>query len=120
LLNLNLSISAVLLTNRKRASAPPNGGRLKPVSDDELVFKSPEGLPIDDRNFCRRAWKTVLAEVAVKYRKPYTTRKTAINLSLKSGASYIEVAAAAGHDPQTMHKYYSDVIQERSVFVSFE
>jgi integrase len=94
--------------------------RLKPISDDELVFKSPEGLPIDDRNFCRRAWKTVLAEVGVKYRKPYTTRKTAITLSLKNGASYIEVAAAAGHDPQTMHKYYSDVIQEESVFVSFE
>jgi integrase len=82
--------------------------RLKPVSDDELVFKSPEGLQIDDRNFCRRAWKTVLAEVEVKYRKPYTTRKTAITLSLKNGASYIEVAAAAGHDPQTMHKYYAD------------
>ncbi|WP_373538785.1 tyrosine-type recombinase/integrase [Chamaesiphon sp.] len=108
---LNPSISAMLQARRDR---------LKPISDDELVFKSPEGLAIDDRNFCRRAWKTVLAEVGVKYRKPYTTRKTAITLSLKSGASYIEVAAAAGHDPQTMHKYYSDVIQERSVFVSFE
>ena len=93
---------------------------LKPASEDELVFKSPEGLPIDDRNFCRRAWKTVLAEVGVKYRKPYTTRKTAITLSLKNGASYIEVAAACGHDPNTMHKYYADVIQEQSVFVSFE
>jgi integrase len=94
--------------------------RLKPVSIDELVFKSPKGLLIDDRNFCRRAWKTVLAEVGVPYRRPYTTRKTAITLSLKSGASYIEVAAAAGHDPQTMHKYYAEVIQERSVFVSFD
>jgi integrase len=109
--NLNPSISAMLSARRDR---------LKPSSDDELVFKSPEGLPIDDRNFNRRAWKTVLADAGVKYRKPYTTRKTAITLSLKNGASYIEVAAAAGHDPQTMHKYYSDVIQERSVFVSFE
>jgi integrase len=109
--NLNPSIAAMLSARRDR---------LKPASDDELVFKSPEGLPIDDRNFNRRAWKTVLADAGVKYRKPYTTRKTAITLSLKSGASYIEVAAAAGHDPQTMHKYYSDVIQERSVFVSFE
>lgn len=109
--NLNPSISAMLQARRDR---------LNPVSDNELVFKSPEGLSIDDRNFNRRAWKTVLAEVGVKYRKPYTTRKTAITLSLKSGASYIEVAAACGHDPQTMHKYYSDVIQERSVFVSLE
>ncbi len=94
--------------------------RLKPVSNDELVFKSPEGLPIDDRNFCRRAWKTVLAEVGVPYRRPYTTRKTAITLSLKNGNSYLEVAAACGHDPNTMHKHYSDVIQEQSVFVSIE
>jgi integrase len=108
---LNPSISAMLQARRDR---------VKPISDDELVFKSPEGLAIDDRGFNRRAWKTVLAQVGVKYRKPYTTRKTAITLSLKNGASYIEVAAAAGHDPQTMHKYYSDVIQERSVFVSFE
>jgi integrase len=28
---------------------------LKPVSDDELVFTSREGLPIDNRNF-RRLW----------------------------------------------------------------
>lgn len=109
--NLSPSISAMLQARRDR---------LKPISDDELVFKSPEGLPIDDRNFCRRAWKTVLAEVGVPYRRPYTTRKTAITLSLKSGASYIEVAAAAGHNPQTMHKYYADVIQEGSVFVSFD
>jgi integrase len=103
---------ATMLKDRKQ--------QLNPQSDDELVFKSPTGLAICDRMFNRRAWKTVLAEVGVKYRKPYTTRKTAITLSLKSGASYIEVAAAAGHDPQTMHKYYSDVIQDRSVFVSFE
>jgi integrase len=108
--NLSPSVSAMLRARRDR---------LNPVSEDELVFKSPEGLPIDNRNFCRRAGKTVLAEVGVKYRKPYNTRKTAITLSLKGGASYIEVAAA-GHDPQTMHKYYSDVIQERSVVVSFE
>ena len=110
-INLSPSVSTMLQARRDR---------LKPVSDDELVFKSPEGLPIDDRNFCRRAWKTVLTEVGVPYRRPYTTRKTAITLSLKNGASYIEVAAAAGHDPQTMHKYYAEVIQEGSVFVSFE
>jgi integrase len=109
--NLNPSISAMLSARRDR---------LKPVSNDELVFKSPEGLPIDDRNFCRRAWKTVLAEVRVPYRRPYTTRKTAITLSLKDGHSYLEVAAACGHDPNTMHKHYSDVIQERSVFSSLE
>jgi integrase len=108
---LNQSVVNMLKTRRDR---------LKPDSDDELVFKSPTGLPIDDRNFCRRAWKSVLAEVGVNYRRPYTTRKTAITLSLKDGASYIEVAAAAGNNAQTLHKHYVEVIQDRSVFVSLE
>jgi integrase len=93
---------------------------LKPQSDEELVFPTPTGLPIDDKSFNRRAWKTVLAELGIPYRKPYTTRKTAISHALANGANYIDVAAAAGHNPQTMHKYYADSIQRGSVFVSFE
>jgi integrase len=93
---------------------------LKPQSDDSLVFPTPTGLPIDDKNFNSRAWKTVLAELGIPYRKPYTTRKTAISHALANGANYIDVAAAAGHNPQTMHKYYADSIQRGSVFVSFE
>ena len=92
---------------------------LKPVSDDELVFTSREALPIDNRNF-RRLWIIVLAKAGVPYRKPYTTRKTSVRHSLLSGANYIEVAAAAGHDPHTMHKYYGDAIQTNSVLVPFE
>ena len=93
--------------------------RLKPTSDDELAFTSREGLPIDNRNF-RRIWTIVLADVGVPYRKPYTTRKTSVRHSLLNGGNYIEVAAAAGHDPHTMHKYYGDAIQQNSVLVSFE
>jgi integrase len=93
--------------------------RLKPASGNELVFTSREGLPIDNRNF-RRLWRKVLAEVGVPYRKPYTTRKTSVRHSILNGGNYIEVAAAAGHDPHTMHKYYGDAIQQNSVLVSFE
>ena len=55
---------------------------LKPQSDDDLVFASPTGLPICDRMFNRRAWKTVLSNLGILYRKPYTTRKTAISHAL--------------------------------------
>ena len=79
--SLNPSISAMLQARCER-EARHQGGRLKP-SNDELVFQR---LAIDDRSFNRRAWKTVLAEVGVKYRKPYTTSKTAITLGLKSGS----------------------------------
>ena len=109
--NLNPSVSAMLSARRDR---------LKPASEDELVFTSPTGLPICDRMFNRRAWKTVLGEVGVKYRKPYTTRRTAISHALSAGANYIDVAAAAGHDPHTMHRHYAEAIQKGSVFVSFE
>jgi integrase len=107
---LDPSIASMLSTRRER---------LKPVSEDELVFTSREGLPIDNGNF-RRLWGKVLADVGVPYRKPYTTRKTSVRHSLLSGANYIEVAAAAGHDPHTMHKYYGDAIQQNSVLKSFE
>jgi integrase len=107
---LDPSISSMLSSRRVR---------LKPVSDDELVFTSREGLPIDNGNF-RRLWGKVLTDVGVPYRKPYTTRKTSVRHSLLSGANYIEVAAAAGHDPHTMHKYYGDAIQQNSVLKSFE
>ncbi len=107
---LDHSIASMLSTRQER---------LKPVSDDELVFTSREGLPIDNGNF-RRLWGKVLADVGVAYRKPYTTRKTSIRHSLLSGANYIEVAAAAGHDAHTMHKYYGDSIQQDSVLKSFE
>jgi integrase len=110
---------ASMLSARHEREAHHQGGRLKPVSDNELVFTSREGLPIDNKNFLR-LWKILLAKVGVPYRKPYTTRKTSIRHSLLNGANYIEVAAAAGHDPHTMHKYYGDAIQTNSVLVSFE
>lgn len=103
---------AVMLSARKETLAPQ--------SDDELVFTTPTGLPICDRSFNRRAWKSILSQLGIPYRKPYTTRKTAISHALAAGANYIDVAAAAGHDPQTMHKHYAEAIQKGSVFVSFE
>jgi integrase len=63
--------------------------RLQPQLND-LVFTTPNGLPIDDKNFNRRAWKTVLADVEVRYRRPYTTRKTAGNQAIANGANHDE------------------------------
>jgi integrase len=103
---------ATMLKDRKQ--------QLNPQSDDELVFPSPEGLPICDRMFNRRAWKTVLADVGVPYRRPYTTRKTAGNHAIAAGANYLDVAAALGHDPATFHKSYAESINQTSIFISFE
>jgi len=109
--NLSASVSKMLQARKER---------LDPKSDDELVFTTCTGLPIDDRNFRRRAWTTVLAQLGIPYRKPYTTRKTAASHAIDAGANYLEVAQALGHDPQTMHRHYAESIQKGSVFVSFE
>jgi integrase len=107
--NLSPSVAALL----KRRKADPQ------CDPDGLVFFTPKGLPIDNHNFRRRAWKQVLGDVGVEYRKPYATRATAVSHSLASGVNYIAVAEATGHDPQTMHKHYASSIDKKPVFVDF-
>ncbi|MDX1977188.1 MAG: tyrosine-type recombinase/integrase [Pseudanabaenaceae cyanobacterium bins.68] len=91
----------------------------KPHKPDDLVFRSPRGLPIDDHCFNRRAWHRVLGELEIEYRKPYCTRHTAISHALANGANPIDVAAATGHSTQTMLKSYASSINRKSVFVEF-
>jgi integrase len=66
---VNLSPSIVAMLNRRMEAQQP-----KP---SDLVFFTPNGLPIDDRNFRRRAWTMVLKDAGVKYRSPYKSRGTA-------------------------------------------
>lgn len=108
--SLSPSIAAMLM--RRKSELNPN-----PL---DLVFTTPTGLPINDRNFRRRAWTQALKAVGVPYRKPYTTRSTAISHALAAGNNYIAVAKAAGHSPQVMHENYANEIDKRSIFVDFE
>lgn len=110
---LSLSVSQ-MLTDRRQAKLI---GRQ--ASPEDLVFPSPKGLPIDDGNFRNRAWRTILEQCRITYRKPYATRHTAVSHALANGANYIDVAQASGHDPKVMHQHYAHVIEQRSVFVEF-
>lgn len=76
-----------MLLSRKSNDATP----------DELVFGSPEGLPIDDKNFRNRQWKTVLEGLKIEYRKPYTTRHTLLSHAIEKGMALTQVAYIAGH-----------------------
>ena len=107
-----LSPSLVAMFARRKEAQQPK------LSD--LVFTTPTGLPIDDRNFRRRAWMKVLKAAKVTYRKPYTNRSTAISHALADGQDYISVAKAAGHSPQVLHDHYANVIKKRCVFVDFD
>lgn len=93
----------------------------KPINWDseDLVFPAPKGGTINDRSFRRRAWKKILEQLEIQYRKPYATRHTAISHALANGANPLAVAEATGHDPQILFKHYASVIQSSAVMIEF-
>ncbi len=106
---LSPSISAMLKQRKDNCQANPV----------DLVFTTPTGLSINDRNFRRRAWTQVLKEAGVKYRSPYKSRSTVASHSITSGVDYVSVAKALGNSPKVLHDHYLDIIESRSIFVDF-
>jgi integrase len=90
--------------------------KLKP---DDLVFSSPAGLAIDDHNFNRRAWKTVLETAGVKYRNPYTMRATFVSHALESGLAPSVVANLTGHNIQVLYEHYAGSVNSRPQLPEF-
>lgn len=82
-----------------------------------LIFTDGQGRAIDDRRF-RRIWQRVLIRAGIPYLKPYCTRSSAISIALNNGADPVKLAAAAGHDPVTMFKFYGNLISTENPFVS--
>jgi integrase len=74
---------------------------------DSLVFTSKEGSAINDNNFCKRAWTTVLKNVGVPYRKPYNTRHSLISHALDQGMNPVTVAQLTGHDVEVLYRNYA-------------
>jgi integrase len=74
---------------------------------DALVFPAPRGGHIDDHNFCRRAWRSVLTKAQVPYRHPYINRHTFISHALEAGVKPMAVAEMAGHDPKILFSRYA-------------
>jgi integrase len=58
---------------------PERFDRMNPQPTD-LVFPSPVRMPINDRRFRERAWKTVLESGMTDYQTPYQVRHAAIGL----------------------------------------
>jgi integrase len=79
-------------------------------SPADLIFPSPEGLPIDDRNFRNRAWVKMLELAGVEYRKPSNTRHTFICMCLSAGTNPAVVAQITGCDLQSLDRDYAEYI----------
>ena len=92
--------------------------RVNPAQTD-LVFPSPRGFAIDDRNFRKRTWKTVLTSWNIEYRRPYNLRHSAISHALAGGANPIALAEQTGHSVRVLLSIYAHVISQKFLFIDF-
>lgn len=81
------------------------------VEGDDLVFTAPRGGPVEEHNFCNRAWSTILKAQGIVYRSPYNTRHTFVSHALEAGLSPVEVAAITGHNVKTLFEHYAGLIK---------
>lgn len=82
---------------------------------DDLIFPSPKQGFIDFHNFRNRAWKTIMDELGIRYRKPYQTRHTFITQCLESGVSTPQVAKWVGNTPQVIMEHYAGTLSQVQV-----
>jgi integrase len=80
-----------------------------------LVFLSPKGMTINSGNFLRKAWKEVLGEIGIGYRKAYNTRHTFITICLESDIPISQVAAWVGNSPQVIWSHYAGLTSSYAV-----
>ena len=78
---------------------------------DDLVFLSPKGKAIDDKNFQARVFKQVLNKLAIPHRVLYACRHTFGSRCIDSGLSPVMTAFLMGNSPEVALKNYTHQIQ---------
>jgi integrase len=78
--------------------------RLKPSPPDAetYVFRTRNGLPIDNANFNDRVWNPLLRHLGLKPRRPYQMRHTCATLWLAAGENPMWIARQLGHTTTEM------------------
>lgn len=83
--------------------------------EGELVFPRPDGDPwheTDWRNWRRRVFAPAAEAAGAGGSRPYDLRHSFVSLLIHEGRSVVEVAAQAGHSPQTCLSTYAHVFAE--------
>ena len=80
-----------ILTNLSGSKAP-----------NALVFTSPRGLAIDDKNLLSRVWKPVLEKLGIAYRVPYAARHSMASRAIEQGVTLTGIAYLMGHSSTRM------------------
>jgi integrase len=78
---------------------------------DDLVFISPKGKAIDDKNFQARVFKLVLNKLAIPHRVLYACRHTFGSRCIDSGLSPVMTAFLMGNSPEVALKNYTHQMQ---------
>ncbi len=77
-------------------------------TENEYVFTTREGNPIDAHNFANRIWYPLLRYLGLEKRRPYQTRHTTATLMLASGENPEWIARLMGHtNTQMLFTVYS-------------
>jgi len=71
--------------------------KLRCNSNPDLIFTSPNGAYICDRNYRERFWKPLLNYLNIPYRVPYSTRHTFTSHCVSQGIPLTEIAQMLGH-----------------------
>jgi integrase len=78
---------------------------------DDLVFLSPKGKAIDDKNFQSRIFRQVLNKLEIPPRVLYACRHTFGSRCIDSGLSPVMTAFLMGNSPEVALKNYTHQIQ---------
>lgn len=74
--------------------------------NDDLVFQSPNGLPIDDNKFQKYNFKPVLKKLNISHRILYACRHTFASRCIENGYSAVNTALLMGNNPETTLRNY--------------
>jgi integrase len=81
-------------------------GRANGTNLEGLIFTSPTGKPIDDKNFCNRTWHRLCEKAGITYRSPYNCRHSVANHMLDDGATFHQVAYSLGNSARMISDTY--------------
>lgn len=83
----------------------------KRTGDQDYVFCTTSGAPLDNDNFTNRVWYPLLRYLELERRRPYQTRHTCATLWLAAGENPEWVARQLGHtNTEMLFKTYSRFI----------
>jgi integrase len=82
---------------------------------DEVVFPRADGglwRHHDWRNWRRRVYQPVARTVGVQSPRPYDLRGSFVSLLIQEGRTVVDVAAQAGHTPETCLRHYARLFRD--------